>query len=415
MTFDAMPPAVRSVLDKIKGQAEELGSPAYLVGGVVRDRILGRPLLDVDLAVEGDAIALARAVASKVEAELRIHEEFGTAVFVLASGPRIDLARTRAEVYTAVAALPSVRPASLEEDLLRRDFTVNSMAVSLDDPGGPLIDPSDGRGDLESGLLRVHHDRSFLDDPTRIVRGVRFETRLGMHFEAATERRAREACAAGAVARLSSDRLRREVELLFDEGLDPESGWKRLADLGFLEAAGLPADAAGRGMLGRVARVLAGWIERHGEANRVGISRTLLGAALLTQARGMRLDAAALLGIGAGCTDRFEELIVELERPELLPHESAALLDGLELEELPLVEALAGPQAIARVGEYLATQRGFELTIDGSMLLARGFAAGTAIGEALRVTRQARLDGLITAGEELHFAIATLRGENRGA
>lgn len=416
MTWDRFSPDQQTVLRTIERLAGELGTPVYFVGGVVRDLLLERSILDVDLAVEGEATALARQAAAILPVDLRTHEEFGTAALLTVGGRRVDLASTRREEYPAVAALPTVSPAALDDDLIRRDFTVNSMALPLGAPETTCpIDPAGGRKDLESRRLRVHHERSFLDDPTRILRGVRFELRLAFELGPATERLAREACAAGAVARLSADRLRAELELLFEEEFDPEPAWERLTDLGVLPAAGLRAGAAASVLLGRVRRSLAGWSERHGEAHRVERSRALLAAVVLAEAPERRAAAAGRLGIPAGSTERFEDLTATLERDALLPHEAAEALQKLPLEELVLVEAVGGPRAGARVQEHLRSQRRFELQIDGSTLLDRGFAAGPRIGEALRATRRARLDGLITAGEELALAVALLRGENRGA
>ncbi len=408
-----LPPEVRTLLSAVARIAGERETSVYLVGGAVRDRLLGRRILDVDLAVEGDAIALARAAADDVGARLRAHEAFGTAVVMLATGRRVDLAGTRSEVYPEVAALPRVRPASLADDLRRRDFTVNSMAVPLDDPDGPPIDPSGGAGDLAARRLRVHHARSFLDDPTRIVRGVRFEARLGFRLGTETERLARQACAAHAVERLSAERLRTELELLFEDEGDLEWTWRRLGELGVLAAAGLDGGEGAATRLGSVSRALDGWTGRHGAEYEVRRSRTLLAAALRTLPPGARDAAARRLGIAAGGAEGFEDLVRAVGRPSLRPRELADTLETLDLEELVLLEALGGSEIGERVAVHLAAQRRLELSIDGSTLLAHGFAAGPHIGAALRATRAARHDGLITAGEELAFALAALRGENR--
>ncbi len=413
-TLDAMPSPIRPILSKIEELAGGFGSSAYLVGGVVRDRILGRPVLDLDLAIDGDAIAIARAAAAEVGAELRVHEEFGTAVLRLPSGRRIDLATTRSEHYETVAALPTVEPATLDVDLRRRDFTVNSMAQPLGAAEADrLIDPSEGLADLRSGLLRVHHERSFLDDPTRIVRGVRFEGRLALTLEPETERLAHAACAAGAVGRLSADRLRTEFELLFVEDLDLEAAWRRLGDLGVVEGAGLGDAATGARLLGRVERSLEGWLDRHGGDPPPRRVEALLAAALLALPPVERPAAADRLGASIGRLERIEVSGVALERPNLSEHEAADILSGFSPAELAVLEGSGGPEVGRRVKSFVSSQRDFELTINGAMLLEHGFAAGPAIGAALRATRAARLDGLITASEEFAFAIARLGGENR--
>ena len=190
----------------------------YLVGGTVRDILLGEPGFDVDIAVEGDAIALARALAKALGGRVRAHEKFGTAVVVYGEAERIDVVTARTEFYDAPAALPTVEHATIHEDLFRRDFTINAMAVSLrGDDFGRLVDPFDGRRDLEAGTIHVLHNLSFIDDPTRIFRAVRYEARYGFRMDAQTQRLARGTIEMGLVGDLSSARLRDELHDLLEE------------------------------------------------------------------------------------------------------------------------------------------------------------------------------------------------------
>ena len=145
----------------------------YLVGGAVRDLLLGRESFDVDLAVEGDAIEFARGLGGEVTA----HGRFGTAVVRFPDGRQLDVVTCRRETYAAPAALPDVEAGTIEDDLARRDFTVNAMAASLGSDFGRLVDPHGGRADLENETIRVLHQQSFVDDPTRIFRAVRYESR----------------------------------------------------------------------------------------------------------------------------------------------------------------------------------------------------------------------------------------------
>ena len=191
--------------------------PAYLVGGAVRDLLLGGETRDIDIAVEGDARSAARAVADRLGGELREYERFGTADVVLPDDT-YHLATTREETYEAPGALPTVTPASLAEDLRRRDFTVNTLAVGLTgDDLGHLYDPFGGLADLEAKVIRVLHERSFLDDPTRLLRAVRYATRLEFGLEPETERLAREAVAADALATVSGKRIRADLMKLLCE------------------------------------------------------------------------------------------------------------------------------------------------------------------------------------------------------
>jgi tRNA nucleotidyltransferase (CCA-adding enzyme) len=208
----------------------------YLVGGTVRDILLGERSFDVDIAVEGDAIALAQALADALGGRVRAHDKFGTAVVLYGEGERVDVVTARTEFYDAPAALPTVEHASIREDLFRRDFTINAMAVSLKGADlGRLVDPFGGRRDLAAKTIRVLHNLSFIDDPTRIFRAIRYENRYGFRMDDHTVRLARGTIEMGLVGDLSSARLRDELEALLSEG-DVEHSILRLADIGAASA-----------------------------------------------------------------------------------------------------------------------------------------------------------------------------------
>ncbi len=189
-------PATRALLHACLDQAEARGEPLYLVGGALRDLLLrgraaARPGLDLDLALDGDALALARGVAALTAAALTQHGRFGTATLRLHGG-QLDLARTRRERYRQPGALPQVAPAPIGDDLRRRDFSVNAMALALTGPAaGALSDPFHGRDDLAARRLRILHDASFRDDPTRLIRAARYAARLNAPLTRATRRAAR--------------------------------------------------------------------------------------------------------------------------------------------------------------------------------------------------------------------------------
>jgi tRNA nucleotidyltransferase (CCA-adding enzyme) len=203
----------------------------YLVGGTVRDILLEERGFDVDIAVEGDGVVLGRALARALGGRAVPHERFGTSIVVW-SGGRVDVATTRTEFYDEPAALPAVEQASIRQDLYRRDFTINAMAVSLKGTDfGRLVDFFGGREDLERGVVRVLHNLSFIDDPTRIFRAVRYENRYGFRMDAHTLSLARACIEMGLVGELSSSRLRDELELLLSEESVSES-IRRLAEIG---------------------------------------------------------------------------------------------------------------------------------------------------------------------------------------
>ena len=217
-----------SLLRELGNLADEEGVSLYLVGGVVRDLLLKRKNWDLDLAVEGDGIAFARLVADRYGAGLAVFERFATARLVFQDGLKMDIATTRRESYAQPAVLPTVQPASIEEDLYRRDFTINAIAIQLNPRQfGRLLDPYGGQRDLRARTIRVLHAGSFQDDPTRIFRAIRFEQRFGFRLERTTLRLLAQAASTNLIQQLSGPRLQNEILLLFAEH-DPVRAIARL-------------------------------------------------------------------------------------------------------------------------------------------------------------------------------------------
>ncbi len=198
--------------------ADEEEAGLYLVGGVVRDLLLKRSNWDLDLTMEGDGIAFSRLVARRYGAGVAVFERFATARLTMSDGAKVDIASTRRESYAGPAVLPEVCPARIEEDLLRRDFTINAMAIELNAAGwGRLHDPYGGQDDLKAKIVRVLHAKSFMDDPTRVFRAIRFAERFGFRLEPTTNRLLKQAAEADIVAQLSGPRLANEIFLLMKE------------------------------------------------------------------------------------------------------------------------------------------------------------------------------------------------------
>lgn len=216
---------------RIGALANSLGFTAFLVGGVVRDIILGTKNLDLDIVVEGDAIKTGSILAKELGAALVVHRRFGTCTVITKKRLRIDLATARKETYEAPAALPTVEFSSLKDDLIRRDFTINAMAISLNKKSfGQLVDFFNGRRDLGRGRIRVMHDGSFIDDPTRIFRAVRFEQRLGFAIDSYTADLIKHAVNKEMFTKVEPQRIRDEVVLILKEG-DPLKALRRMDDL----------------------------------------------------------------------------------------------------------------------------------------------------------------------------------------
>jgi tRNA nucleotidyltransferase (CCA-adding enzyme) len=346
----------------------------YVVGGAVRDVLLGRVPHELDFVVEGDAVAVARRAAERLGGDVIVHDRFGTAT-VTAPEATFDLAGARRERYERPGALPDVElGASLDEDLARRDFTVNAIALHLAD--GELTFHAGAERDLEAHLLRVLHDRSFRDDPTRLLRLARYAARLGFAAEPETDRLAAEAVAGGAIDAVTGSRLGAELRLLLGEP-QPEA-------------------------------LLA--LERH------GLGRALLGDAFAPSgdliARAMtfstpRPDLAALMTTGFD-TARLDDLAFPASERDVLAAPVPALDDGMSdvelwrrLRRVPLeAVAVAGARgAEAAATRWLEDVRHRRLAIDGHDIVAAGLE-GPAVGAALEAAMRAMLEGRADSREE---------------
>jgi tRNA nucleotidyltransferase (CCA-adding enzyme) len=373
-------------------------APAWLVGGAVRDLMLGAPVVDLDIAIEGDARAVAREVAARLGGEVVEHDRFGTAT-VKADALTVDLASTRRESYEHPGALPDVEPASLDEDLARRDFTINAMAASLDPERlGELRDPLGGQADLRDRVIRVLHPRSFVDDPTRLLRGLRYEARLGFRMDEETQRLACAAIADGAPATVSGPRIRDELLDLLDE--NAEAGVARMRALGVDRALSpLLVDARPED----VARAVDA-------AERMGGRRRFAALAAMV-APDPDVLAGWLEDLNLRSEDRNAVLHAARKGPQLvraleadLPDSAVHALLHCELPET-LAVALAMGAREAPVNRYLEQLAGAGLDITGDDLREAGVPEGPAIGRALRETLKRKLDGEV-AGYDAELALA---------
>jgi len=213
--LDKIPHELKGLINDLKGQAATAGLGAYLVGGFVRDLVLKVKNLDLDIVVEGDGIKFAERFADLRDGKITAHKRFGTATVLLKSGIKIDFSSVRREVYAKPAHLPVVSSGSLRDDLFRRDFTINAMAVSLN--AGRIVDFFNGRKDLKRKKIRILHNLSFKDDPTRILRGIRFEQRLNFRIEPLTLKLLKEAVKLRLLERVHPHRTRDDLILVLKE------------------------------------------------------------------------------------------------------------------------------------------------------------------------------------------------------
>lgn len=360
-------------VDRVREATGE--QPVYVVGGAVRDLLLGRERLDLDLVVDGDAEALARHLGAEVVA----HERFATAK-VTVDGVELDLATARAESYPRPGALPEVRPARIADDLARRDFTINAMAIPLHGEVR-LIDPHGGRADLERGQLRVLHERSFVDDPTRALRAARYAARFGFSLEPETGALVRRAD----LGTVSEDRV--EAELLRLAG-EPRArrGFELLEEWGLIE---LPRGA------GELIDAVAELVQRPPWSEVVE--------------RQLAIHAAAT-GHAPGTAGRLGDLLASARElasaAPARPSEAVELVRGRGGVELALARAL-GAEWLDR---WLAEWRQVRLEISGEDLLRAGVPEGPAIGRGIAAALRAKLDGEASGREaELRAALAAAR------
>lgn len=225
---------IREILQKLGTVGDGLGLPVYAVGGFVRDLLLGTDNLDIDVTVEGDGVFFAECFAERYGGRVRSHKKFGTAVLVLADGRKIDVASTRLEYYDSPGALPTVERASLRHDLYRRDFTVNTLALCLNsDRFGNLTDHFGSQQDIQERVVRVLHNLSFVEDPTRVFRAIRFEHRLGFRIAPHTENLMRSAVRMHLLDKLGGERLLSELVQILSEK-EPAAAIRRMDSLGLL-------------------------------------------------------------------------------------------------------------------------------------------------------------------------------------
>jgi tRNA nucleotidyltransferase (CCA-adding enzyme) len=393
----------------LAGEREDVA----LVGGAVRDLLLGCAPRELDVVVAGDAASLARELADRLGASAVQHERFGTAVVEWEAG-RIDIAGRRAEAYAAPGALPDVRPGTIEEDLGRRDFTVNAIAVPLAGPRrGEAIAAEGALEDLRAGRLRVLHERSFLDDPTRLLRLARYRARLGFTVEPHTAELASRAVGDGALAAVSRARVGAELRLALDEtaAIAVLEATDELGVLGALHprlrfdaqlaraALDVAASAPGDTRLGvLLLAVLLAPIELAQDPAAPRRARSemhaLLDAMEFTAAeRDPAIDAVT------GAEALAAGLAGASTRSQLYEQASHATLEGVALAgaEGERMLALEGAGDAARA--WLADVRHVRLLIAGEDLLAAGVPEGPEVGQRLRTALLRKLDGQLRADD----------------
>lgn len=384
-----IPNPQRRAIDVIREVAREKDCRPFLVGGPVRDLLLGRHGLDVDLTLEEGSSTLARALAKRIEGRVRSFPQFLTYKVTSEGFPEIDIATARRERYRSPGALPTVTAGKLKDDLLRRDFTINAMAMDLID--GTMHDPASGQRDLSARIVRVLHDKSFVDDPTRIFRALRLASRLGFSLDLHTAKLMRDAIEMGALGLISKERVWRELFLAMEERDAPKvlAALHREGALTALFGVDVPAPDAEA--LEKVRRQLDG---------QGGLDRYVLYTGILL--RGTQPEAAQLEGSGlsqkrargvlqiARDLDRFDRALSEAPSDR----QRFRLLKTATPELLTLMHER---RHVSRFQEY----QQFKLPLRGNDLEVPG---GPHVARALERTREAVFNGEIPADQARIFA-----------
>lgn len=402
-----IPYPLQDLIRRVSAQSTESGMTSYLVGGFVRDLLLKQRIIDYDVVVEGDAIKLGKSLLKEFGGKLTKHAKFKTATWFLsipiAGVEFLDLITARSETYTHPGALPTINPSTIDDDLHRRDFTINAMAMRIDpDHFGELIDPLNGEEDLAKGLVRVLHARSFVDDPTRMLRAIRYEKRYGFQVEAKTLLLFNDE-AASVLSQLSGERIRHEFDLMFDD-INSPSMLARAAELRLLRHIH-PALTWDKEIQARFSR----FSERKLPASRVyfwtiwlmGLSQ----AEIKSLGKRLHFTADTLKNTLAASTlfhdlDSFADMKPSqcVERLESLPDEAIFAVS----------KSMPHGKPRGMLETYLMNWKQIKPHTTGNDLKTRGIPPGPRYKEILRRLRAAWLDGEVRSTEEEFRLLETL-------
>lgn len=404
------PEQVRNILRVVGDIADEYGYPAYLVGGIVRDLFLRVINYDVDIVVEGDGITFAGMIVKKLGGRMRTHQKFGTAVVVLPDGQKLDIATARLEYYDSPAALPTVELSSIKKDLYRRDFTINTLAVRLNKTRfGELIDFFGGMRDIKERTIRILHNLSFVEDPTRVFRAIRFEQRFGFQISKHTQNLIRTAVDMRLFSKLSGERIYDELVLMFSEQ-DALKVIKRLQEFDLLKFLhpGIKVTPLLEQLFVSINETLTWYrllyldipVERWfvyllGLLDRV--KDEAAGEALKRLAVPLRVQKRVM-----AAREHCREVLFEFYRsPRVPPSRVYDLLKPLDIEQILLMMAKARKEPAKKyISLYLTHLRNVRVSLTGDDLGSMGIPQGPKYKTILAGLLDARLDGLVSTRDD---------------
>ena len=405
---DLFTPQQQRAINVAVDTADRLGMSLFMVGGSVRDLLLGQPTLDIDLVVEGDAISVARHAANDLATGCTVHSGFGTAT-IRGEGYTIDLAMSRSESYSRPGALPKVSPSSIEIDLLRRDFTVNAIGLAVSGPDeGTIIDPSKGLQDLRRRQLRVIQERSFIDDASRILRAVRYRVRLKFAIEPHTLSLLQRDLSY--LDTVSGSRIRRELTRLLRENKS-ETALELAQDLGVLEAIH-PAFRLSSHLSAALADSQRGLMDKTPITVYMGLLAHAWSAADAV-AIADRLSLPKKERSIVEAMPEIQALAPLLTSSRTRPSQITSRLSPFPPAALRALVSLTKDTTIKeRVRRYLSEWRHVQAELNGAALLELGVAKGPQLGHLISQLRSARLDGMVSSREEEIRLARTIAGKS---
>jgi len=400
------------LLDSIAKIASIENVSVYVVGGFVRDLLLNIENLDLDLVVEGDGISFSKILSEKFNGSTKSHQEFGTSKLTLQDKSHIDVATARTEYYSHSAALPAIEPSSIKLDLARRDFTVNSMAIKLEKQGVfSLIDIFGGEIDLKNGFIRILHDLSFIDDPCRVFRAIRFEQRFNFRIEGATRDLMLSAIENKSIDQLSGQRVINEIKLILNE-YDPQKCVDRMRELCLLQtfAPEISSYDFNWSVIEKIDSVL-NWLEtilsipEHPQKWRVyflGLFISMKGVVFEKSVKRLHLPIKISNWIRL---DRkfFDEAKCHLEEEkELKPSQVYDIFSKLSSEAVVLLLAACFSERVSSYAELYFNQycELAKIKLTGDDLMKMGMQPGPTFNSIFKALRDARVNGQVASRDE---------------
>ncbi|MCD6281641.1 MAG: CBS domain-containing protein [Deltaproteobacteria bacterium] len=392
-----------------------MGFNVYLVGGIVRDMLLRIDNLDIDLVVEGDGISFAKALSKKLNARVACHEKFKTAVITLRDQMHIDIATARLEYYNYPGDLPQVEESTLKLDLYRRDFTINTMAIALNPQRfGELIDYFGAQRDLKEKRIRVLHSLSFVEDPSRILRAIRFEQRFGFSLGKQTLSLVQSAIKAGFLKEVSSRRIFHELRQILSEE-NPVVCMDRLKELGILNAmhSDLDFNSSKRDLFLSIKETLT-WFNllyTHETVQSWALyALALIGSMKSSRAvsllKSLGLEPREIRKVLASRDTVLAILKEFAKKGPKRPSWVARLLEGKDIGDILYAMARTkSPDVKKMISSYITMWRNYKPPVTGKDLISIGFSEGKELGECITIIKEKGLNGEIrNAKEALEFA-----------